>query len=276
MGDLTSEKLLLFVLMALPGAIAIRVYSLWCPTSQRDWKESLTDAIIYSVFGLALWLMFFPSLIFSFVTTAFTPPSEGESREGLAAAFYEHRFLLFGYAVATPVLLASVWYFLRLHVLHRAFSIDHPKRTAWDWVFSRRRPFYLLVYLKTKNSSGIQFVKAGYFGGNSYVTSYPHDPEIFFERVHELTPEGEFGKPTDDTDGMLIRMSEIDHMEFFIDRATTERPLWYVLCCKAVFVQMPLAIWRNGLRYAVIIVPKLVCRGAYRLVPTRKNTDGRW
>ena len=71
MGELSVDKLILFVLIALPGAVSIRVYALWCPTSQKDWKDSLTDAIIYSVIGLAIWVMIAPSQIRSFVTTAF-------------------------------------------------------------------------------------------------------------------------------------------------------------------------------------------------------------
>lgn len=222
MGELTADKLLLFVLMALPGAIAIRVYALWCPTAQKDWKESLTDAVIYSVIGLVFWVVFFPEPIQSFVTTAFLTTSEDKTQSGLLKALIDHRHLVILYTVATPVVLACIWYGLRLRVFPRLLGFDHPTRTAWDWVFSRKKPFYMIVFLKTRGEGNTPVKMVGYYGGNSYVTSHPHEPEVFLERVHRLNSDGTIGLPIPDTDGMLIRSAEIERVEFLTFPGATE------------------------------------------------------
>ena len=37
MPDLTPDKLLLFALFVIPGLVALRTYSLWCPGPRPDW-----------------------------------------------------------------------------------------------------------------------------------------------------------------------------------------------------------------------------------------------
>ena len=50
--------------------------------------------------------------------------------------------------------------------------------TAWDWFFSQRPKSLLLVYMK----NGTEVI--GYFGENSYATSFPNDGSIYLERVY--------------------------------------------------------------------------------------------
>lgn len=244
MGDLTGEKLLLFVLAALPGALAIRVYSLWCPTPQKDWKESLTDAVIYSVVGLALWVMFYPSAIEGFVETAFLTDTVEGSKKGVAFALLQNCYLLLLYAVVTPAALSCIWYFLRYRVFPRLLGFDHPTRTAWDWVFCRKKPFYLLMHLKSKNAHNQQMVKAGYFNGKSYVAGYPYDPEIYFERVHMVMPDGTIGEAIPCSDGMLIRASEVELFEFLIDPMAPDFVPWYKRCA-VWFSKLPRKAWKR-------------------------------
>jgi len=51
----------------------------------------------------------------------------------------------------------------------------------------------------------------------SYVSTYPHEPEIFVERVHYVTADGKVGLPVPDGMGMLIKYSECERLEFLRD-----------------------------------------------------------
>ena len=222
MGEMSVEKLILFFLIALPGAVSIRIYALWCPTSQKDWKESLTDAIIYSVVGLAAWVMLFPSLIRTFVTTAFLDASVDGNRRGLAIALLDHQYLLIMYTVVTPVIQSCTWYQLRRHLFPRFFGFDHPTRTAWDWLFERKRNLWLWLYLKQKDANGKAICKGGLFSGTSYVSSYPYEQEIYLEKVYAIDENNqviievdEEGKELAQSRGILVRGGEIERIEVF-------------------------------------------------------------
>ncbi len=232
MGELSVEKLILFFLIALPGAVSIRVYALWCPTSQKDWKDSLTDAIIYSVVGLSIWVMFFPTLIRSFVTTAFLDQPES-SKRGLALALLDHQYLLILYTVVTPVVLACTWYQLRRHVFPVVFGFDHPTRTAWDWLFERKKNLWLWLHLKQKDADGKAICKGGLFSGTSYVSSYPYDQEIYLETVFNIDENNkvilevdENGVELKQSKGILVRGSEIERIEVYEVPETILQTFW--------------------------------------------------
>lgn len=231
MGDFSAEKLFLFVLFALPGAIAIRVYFLWCPIQQKDWKESIFDAVLYSTVGLFVWLMLVPQVVQQFVSRV-TPQSGSAVGEQAVAAVIENRGNLALFVFVTPALLSLLWYGLRFHVLHRWAGVDHPTRTAWDWVFSRRQPVYILFHLKDKDAKPAILV--GYFNGRSFVTSYPLDAEIYVERVHTLSSECGVGPVVENTNGMLIKLSECQHLEFLNDPTPCPLPFrsraWRWIC----------------------------------------------
>jgi hypothetical protein len=218
MGDFSPEKLFLFILFALPGAVAIRVYALWFPTPVKDWKESVFDAVTYSTIVFAVWYVFFPSAVKDFVTAVVEAQKHGADEPTKTIdTFFGKLFSLVLYVLVTPFLLTLVWSFCRQRFFHRFLGFDHPIRTAWDWVFSRKQALYIFFYLKQKNADGSRFVRVGYFNGNSYVTSYPFDAEIYVERVHQLKPDGTVGQPIPGSGGMLIRLSECEFLEFLLD-----------------------------------------------------------
>ncbi|MBA4188255.1 MAG: hypothetical protein C0467_09645 [Planctomycetaceae bacterium] len=208
---------MLFVLFALPGAVAIRVYALWCPTPQKDWKESISDAIIYSFVGLTLWMLIVPEVVKQFLSNVMVQKESVNANEQAINAVFASRANLVLFVLITPAVISSVWYFFRLRLLHRWIGFDHPTRTAWDWVFSRKRPVYILFHLKSKGPDDSQTVRVGYFNGRSYVTSYPLDAEIYVERVHQLDANGQVTQPIPDTNGMLIKLSECERLEFLLD-----------------------------------------------------------
>jgi hypothetical protein len=239
MGDFTSEKLLLFALFALPGAVAVRVYSLWCPVQQKDWKDSLVDSVLYSSVALVAWLLLAPEPVDRFVSEVFQRDESGNTWKP-SEALIANRWSLLLFVFVTPAVLSSIWYLLRVHVFHKGIGTDHPTRTAWDWVFTRDTPFYILFHLKARGKDGKQVILAGYYNGYSFVTTYPLDSEIYVERVHEFRPDGTIGNPIPDTDGMLIKQSECEFIQFLLDRASSrpsvqlwawERVKWFAMLC---------------------------------------------
>ena len=137
--------------------------------------------------------------------------------------------------VVTPALLASAWYALRKRVLPRLFGFDHPTRTAWDWLFGRKKYLWLWLYLKQKDSGGNPICKSGFFGRESYVSTYPYDEGIYLEAVYATDEKGmilrdfdENGNEIPQTKGMLVRGDEIERIEVYrIPNAMIYR--WYNL-----------------------------------------------
>lgn len=218
MGDLSADKLALFALFALPGAVAIRVYTLWCPTPEKDWKDSVFDALLYSSVSLAVWQLLVPSTVRGFVTGVLpaTPQDPAITPKSVLVVLDHGRELIL-YSLATPAALTWVWYTLRTRLLHRHLGFDHPIRTAWDWVFSRKKALYVYFILKSKDKDGQPNRRLGYFNGVSYVTTYPHEPEIYVERVHQMGPHGQPGMPIPGSAGMLVKLSECERLEFLYD-----------------------------------------------------------
>jgi hypothetical protein len=229
MGDLSLDKLLLFVVIAFPGVVAIRVHALWYPTQPKDWKDSLVEAVTFSIINLLVWAVVFPSFVEKFATELATRTSEPEKAIPSTLGFVlNHGAFLAGYALVTPTLFVWLWYQVRRSsVLHRWIRVDHPVRTSWDWAFSRGEPFYVFVHLKAKDENGKQVIKAGYFGGSSYVSTYPQDPDLFIERLHSLKDDGTIGDPIPDSKGLFIRYSECERIEFLRDPGFAKPPSWW-------------------------------------------------
>jgi hypothetical protein len=57
MPDLTLERLQLFLLVVLPGIIAIKIYDLFYPPEKRDFGSSLLEAVAYGLINLAIWVL---------------------------------------------------------------------------------------------------------------------------------------------------------------------------------------------------------------------------
>jgi hypothetical protein len=56
----------------------------------------------------------------------------------------------------------------------------------------------------------------GYFGERSYVTNFPHPPEIYVEEVWRVDPNGVFVEKVEGTLGMVIRQADCERLEFLV------------------------------------------------------------
>ncbi|MFI6584792.1 DUF6338 family protein [Embleya sp. NPDC050493] len=92
----------------------------------------------------------------------------------------------------------------------RARSAYRPVPTAWDYAFG------------TRADSGPRFVRArlkdgtwigGWFGTRSYASGYPQDADLYLQSSYRMGPDGSFGPRVESTDGIYLRMADVDVVE---------------------------------------------------------------
>lgn len=189
-----TSKLILFIIFAIPGFISIKTYSLLCPNQDKDSTKLLIDAITYSCLNYALLGPLIYMMVFSkkweFICSFFT------------FIFYSFVMLIF------PAFLAWGWLKLRNMEFFQK-NAPHPTLRAWDYVFSKRKQYYILVTL----SDGGKI--AGEYSENSFTSSFPEEPQIYLEKAWEVSEEGGFERVREQTEGILILSKDIQSVEFF-------------------------------------------------------------
>jgi hypothetical protein len=83
----------------------------------------------------------------------------------------------------------------------------HPIACAWDWHFSRAKPYWVLVTLK----DGTRVY--GLFGTRSFAASDPEKRDLYLEEQFRPMETGDWA-PVEDTGGVLILADEIAAVEF--------------------------------------------------------------
>ncbi|MDV6251060.1 DUF6338 family protein [Vibrio sp. EA2] len=184
------DKLLLFIAFVIPGFISIRAYEMFFPGNSEDSSKKLIDAITYSCVNYGfLWpLIYWVEYI--------------ELSGIIYGAFYS--FVLF----FAPILWVSLWKRLR-ETQYVQKRLPHPANKAWDFVFSQRKCYWVIVTLNDGSKL------AGKYGSNSFVTSSPYQEQIYLEESWELNSDGGFERPHEQTSGILIIADDISYLEFF-------------------------------------------------------------
>lgn len=188
-----ADKMVLFLVLFIPGFISIKVYDLLIPSARRDFSKSLIEVIGYSSLNFAAlsWLII---LIHS-----------GDFYAHHKACYFTLLFFVMFIAPALwPVLFLklSSWRPIAKHVIH---PIDKP----WDYVFAKKEVFWVIVHLKDGRRIG------GRFDTDSFASSYPAEEQIYLEEVWKLDEGGRFVEPIERSRGILILGKEILSVEFF-------------------------------------------------------------
>ena len=119
-------------------------------------------------------------------------------------------FLLFLILVIFPVLWPILFFRISTSRLGARFII-HPMRKPWDYVFSRRQAYWVIVHLRDGRKIG------GRFDRKSFASSYPADEQIYIEEVWRLDEDGRF-EPDGQvvrSQGILVLRDDILAVEFF-------------------------------------------------------------
>lgn len=183
----------LFVVFVVPGLVSMLVYRLVMPSRATEWSEALIGGLLFSSINLiVLWPLISIVLRIS-----------GGLGTGIAQWLLAIGVLLVAPAI-WPALLAKAFRWKWV-----ASRINVPFPTAWDWFFDARETCFVLVHLKDGGLLG------GYWGTDSYASSFPNDGDIYLEAVYKVDEDGVFGAPTDHTKGALLRKSEYSYFELF-------------------------------------------------------------
>lgn len=193
MDFLQIDKLILFLIFFIPGFISIKIYDLLVPSERRDYSKSLFEVISFSAINFAAlsWLIIFIHSD-NFYTTH------------IKLYFFSIFLILFIAPILWPLLILKLFSWKPIAKL-----IVHPIQKPWDYVFGKRRPYWLIVHLKDGRKIG------GKFNYKSFASSNPAEEQIYLEEVWKLDDDGKFLGAVERTKGIIILSAEILSIEFF-------------------------------------------------------------
>lgn len=188
-----TDKLLLFLIFFIPGFISIKIYDLLIAGQRRDFSKSISEVIGYSALNFAAlsWLIilihsnnFYKNYLFWYFILIF--------------------LILFICPICWPILFIklSSWSFFAKYIIN-------PIAKPWDFVFSQKRVYWIIVHLKDGRNIG------GIYGKQSCVSTYPEDEQIYLEKMWRLDENGKFVEPISKSAGMIILKDMILSIELF-------------------------------------------------------------
>lgn len=187
---LELNKLLLFVAFVMPGFIAIKAYELFAVASERkSTSEQLIDAVSYSCINYVIWL----PVVYMV-----------ESGELKNVHFWLYVLFYFLVLFVSPVLISYLWVKIRVKKLSL-----HPIQKPWDYVFSKRQMYWVIVTLKSGEKVG------GLYGSESFASSSPAPEQIFLQDSWIINDDKCLERKKDGSAGILILSSEILYLEFY-------------------------------------------------------------
>jgi hypothetical protein len=192
-GLFDIDKLFLFVAFVIPGFISIKVYEILVPSEPKDSSKQVIDAIAYSCFNYAL--LMWPIIEVESSSIKTVHPS-------LYKTFYFLVLFIF------PIIWVLIWQWMRKwdFFLNRA---PHPTEKPWDYVFSQRKWYWVLVTLRSGDKIG------GKYGGKSFASSRPAPEQLYLEETWVLNEDGGFDRPKEKSSGIIILSEEIESVELF-------------------------------------------------------------
>jgi hypothetical protein len=187
------DKLILFLGLFIPGFVSIKVYELIIATKKRNFKDSLLEAVGFSVLNFAALSWLFLLL-----------GSPGFSKN--------HPILFSLLVIAIFFIFPALWpiIFVRVSKWKRLSKyIISPISMPWDFVFSKRKSAWIIVHLKDGRRVG------GKYSTHSRASAYPNQRQLYLEELWLLNKNGSFNKPVERSSGAIIIEDEISIIEFF-------------------------------------------------------------
>lgn len=185
------DKLVLFIAFVIPGFISIKIYALLYPGAQQDSTKQLIDALAYSSLNYAILL--WPIRLIEQSTIIINHPV-------WYSLFYF--FVLF----IAPIGWVVLWKCVRTSKRIQNIA-PHPTQKPWDFVFSKRKPFWVKVTLK----DGVKI--AGKYAGESFASSSPASEQLYLEESWVLNDKGGFKRPKKRTAGVIVMANDISFIE---------------------------------------------------------------
>ncbi len=185
------DKLLIFIAFVIPGFISLKTYELLCPGDLKDSSKQIIDAIAYSCINYAL--LFVPIQIVEKYNISVNYPKF-------------HTFFYLCVIFLAPIAWVTIWKFLRTRKIFQRIA-PHPTQKPWDFVFSKRKPYWVKITLK----DGTKI--AGRYGENSFASSAPSNEQIYLEETWILNDKLGFDRPKKQTEGVIVLSGDISYVE---------------------------------------------------------------
>jgi Family of unknown function (DUF6338) len=208
----TVLQVALLVLLVLPGITYQFLRERWRGPvpGERDLSERVLRAVAASVVLDSVYLVVAGPQLLRLVRGSRPPRWNGIAEDPRAAG-------LVGLAlfVVVPAALAHgvTWWQRR-----RAVTRYRGTPTAWDQMF--RASGSCFVRMRLRGGSWV----GGWYGSESYATSYPQPPELFLQSAWVMRPDGSFDRPIEGSAGLHVRGSEIDVLELLRPPAPAPAP----------------------------------------------------
>ena len=119
---------------------------------------------------------------------------------------------LYSLIILTLVILPSIWPFIVRWAMQCLQAVDLilvGSRSAWDDVFLRHDPYFVIVHLQDGGRVG------GYYGSNSFAGLHPISGHLYLEQLWYLDEKGKFVGSVPDSRGLILRPSDYKYIELF-------------------------------------------------------------
>ena len=185
---LDLERIDEIIVLIVPGFVSLKVWTLINPTARLQLSNYVLDIVVYSAlnFGVLSWIL---------VVT-------GDS--SLSKRIVAGLVVFVVAPTVWPLLLRAILNSRRLQG-----RIVNPIPLAWDHVFGKGDPYFVLVHLKDGNLIG------GLYAGDAFASSYPEVQEIYLSEVWRIDEKGRFQKKIEATRGVLLNRDVIEYLELY-------------------------------------------------------------
>jgi len=196
LSTLELKHLFLFLIFVVPGFVSMHVYGLLRSREKISLKDSIFEAIAFSLVNLTLMIWAVVPLLDSSKTGLFTKSP------------WQYYMLFLTVLLVTPSLLAVVL-FNALSFLARKNVILLLAPNAWDDYFLRREPCWVIAHLDDGRRIG------GWYGDKSYASLYPNSGHIYLEELWQIDKTGKFDQKVPGSKGIILRPKDYKLIEFF-------------------------------------------------------------
>lgn len=192
LGELLKggSNVLWFIVLFLPGFLSAEVYMMMVASERPDFSKDFFKAVAFSILNFAV----------------FAPLVYGMNRMGWFAELWVVWATTYVVLIVAPI----AWAFLMKWLRDQSwtpFLASHNK--GWDYFFSREQAVWVVAQLNDGERVG------GFFGGQSYASSFPCEEQLYIQQVWLLGEDDEFLKAVDESAGVLLNARDIKTLEFY-------------------------------------------------------------
>lgn len=186
------EKILLLVLIFVPGFVFLKAKKVFIAQHRTDFSKDLYEAIGISLIN---FVFFSPLLYYCY-----------SNKDIVTDNIY--MFLTAGLLLTLIFPIFESYFFskiLKSNFIKKHFRTANKK--PWDDFFEEKKSYWVIVTLKNGNTI------RGLYSTKSYVSEFPEKHEIYLEKVYLLDEKNNFSKKNR-TAGIIIVEDEISTIEF--------------------------------------------------------------